>query len=162
MLFRMAIQYPYLPEGKTISYVPADNPFMRAAKEAQKLSTVSNQPAGAVIVKNGTIIGRAANQSRLKSAQLRTLHERFCIRRLLHIPTGKHYWVCPGCANFHSHAESEVVRDARHKGHTTRNADVYLYGHWWCCQPCWDAMIAAGVKEVYLLEGSEKMFNAKR
>jgi deoxycytidylate deaminase len=36
-----------------------------------------------------------------------------------------------------------------------------MWGHWWCCKPCWDNMIAAGIKNVYVIEGSEILFNKK-
>ncbi len=151
--------YPYLPDGREIQYVSADNFFMDAARKAvEELSTVSNQKTGAVVVKDGVIIGRGANQSRLKNKKLSVLHQRYCVRKLLHIKTGTRYWLCPGCANFRDHAESRAVFDAKQAWGDPCGADLYLWGHWWCCKPCWDTMIAAGISRVYLLEGSEKLF----
>ncbi len=156
----MVIKYPYLPEGKHILYVSDGNPFMQEAKHAcNGLSTESKQPTGAVLVRDGKIIARAANESRIKNVSLLKLHNRLCMRKLLHVPTGTHYWVCPGCAAYRQHAESRVVRAARNDGIKTDGADLYLYGHWWCCKPCWDAMISAGIRDIYLLDGSDKLFN---
>ena len=44
-------------------------------------------------------------------------------------------------------------------GHNTKGADLYLWGHWWCCESCWNVMISAGIRNVYLLENSEILFN---
>ncbi|MEK7574951.1 MAG: deaminase [Patescibacteria group bacterium] len=159
----MTIQYPYLPEGRTIKYVPAHDRFMRAAEDAcRELSTDHNHPTSAVLVKNGMVIGRAANQSALKNEKLIKLHrEGFCIRRLLKIPSGQKYWLCPGCASSRNHAETLVMKLTKKQGIDTRGADIYHWGHWWCCKPCWDSMIAGGVRDVYLLDESEKLFNPK-
>ena len=52
------MKYPYLPPGKTILYVSEDNVFMQAAKALLHQSGCTKQPTGAVIVKNGQIIGQ--------------------------------------------------------------------------------------------------------
>lgn len=36
---------------------------------------------------------------------------------------------------------------------------VALYGHWWACQSCTSAMLAAGVERLYLLEGARRFFD---
>ncbi len=155
MLFRMAIQYPYLPEGRTIYYVSADNPFMRAAQEYALAHSLDDfQKTGSVVVKGGHIIGRGANGSHYH-------REHGCERVRRHIPTGERYDLCEGC-HPKNHSEPKAIADAFSHGEDTRTADLYLYGHFWCCKPCWDAMLAAGIKSVYLLEGSEKLFNTKR
>jgi deoxycytidylate deaminase len=56
------------------------------------------------------------------------------------------------------HAEPRAVRDARKNCSDINDADLYLWGHWWCCKPCWDAMIGAGIKNVYLLDESIALF----
>jgi hypothetical protein len=40
-----------------------------------------------------------------------------------------------------------------------KDADLYLWGHWWCCESCWTAILGAGINKVYLEEGSEVNFN---
>ncbi len=156
----MTIKYPYLPEGREIKYVNKDNAFMSLAeKVCKEKSTDKNHPTGAVLVKDSVIIGEWANQSALKNVKLIELHRKgWCIRRFLKIKTGTKYWLCPGCSSHKHHAESGAVKDAIRKGNDTKGADLYLYGHWWCCKPCWDVMTKAGVKDVYLLEGSEEIF----
>lgn len=155
------IHYPYLPPGREILYVAPDNPFMKAAGEAcRELSTDRQHPTGAVLVRDGKILLRSANQSAIKNKNLLVVHQRgFCVRKIFKIPSGKKYWLCPGCASSKNHAESRLVKEAKRGGVETAGADVYLWGHWWCCKPCWNSMIAAGIRDVYLLEGSERLFN---
>jgi len=158
------IDYPFIPEGREIFYVGEDNEFMRAAKEeCLSHSTDMNQPTGSVAVLNGKIIGKASNQARIKHKKFAELHKRMlCVRKLLKVKTGTKYWLCPGCAKFSDHSEARAVKDAKRNGYTTAGADLYLYGHWWCCEPCWNAMIEGGIKNVYLLEGSEELFVRKK
>ncbi|MCR4260786.1 MAG: hypothetical protein NUV96_00360 [Candidatus Colwellbacteria bacterium] len=155
------IEYPYLPEGRDIQYVGDDNQFMRLAEEMRNTkSTDVVHPTGAVVVLEGEVIGKAANQSRLKSEKARAIHGKgFCIRRIFKIPSGKKYWLCPGCALSKHHAELQSLRDVLRNKRSAQGADMYLYGHWWCCKPCWDGIEKAGIKNVYLLEGSERLFD---
>jgi dTMP kinase len=133
--------------------------MIEAKRIRDEWSTDGLVPTGAVIVKNGKIIGRAANQSALKNWKLRDFHKNtFCIRRALKVPTGTRYWMCPGCASHRHHAESRSIKDAEKRHGSVKGADLYLYGHWWCCKPCWDAMIQAGIRNVYLAEGSAEQF----
>lgn len=159
------IKYPYIPEGRIILYVRVDNPFMAEALNIMKVESTDEQnPTGAVVVKNDIIIGRAANQAGFKHPKFIELHAKgWCIRRKLKVRSGTKYWLCPGCATHADHAESNAVRDAISKAgaEAVRGADLYLYGHWWCCKPCWDVMIKAGIKDVYLLEDSWKLFTRK-
>ncbi|MEN9614075.1 MAG: hypothetical protein RLZZ347_382 [Candidatus Parcubacteria bacterium] len=156
----MTIQYPYIPTGRTILYVNDGNEFMQEAKRWRNTqSSESVQPTGAVIVKNGKIVSGGANQSRLRSKWLSKLHSRLCIRKICKVKTGTKYWLCPGCATYKEHAEAQAVMDGKKRGVDMSNSDLYLYGHWWCCKPCWDAMIGGGIKDVHLLSGSEILFN---
>lgn len=153
------LTYPYLPEGRILSYVSADDPFIIEAKKVRDNdSTDFMNPTGAVVVKNGEILIRAANQAKLKNQKLRDLHAKHCLRRILHIPSGKGYFMCPGCATHKQHAESQAVAKAKKQGIDLTNTDLYLYGHYWCCKPCWDAMINAGIKNVYLIDKAWELF----
>ena len=159
------IKYPYIPEGRNMLYVQANNPFMIEAILVRNTeSTDKNHSTGAVVVKGGVIIGRAANHAGFKHPKFIALHARgWCIRRKLKVKSGTKYWLCPGCSTHVDHAESGAVRDAISKAGTEAviGADLYLYGHWWCCKPCWDAMIEAGIRDVYLLEKSWELFNSE-
>lgn len=156
-----------MPDGRDILFVASDNPFMREAKVfAEENSTDLNHSTGAVVVLDDEIIGRAANQSALKNKKLLELHKNgLCVRKMLKIPSGQKYWLCPGCASHRNHAEWGAVRDALKnqeaasgKNGSIAGANLYLYGHWWCCKPCWDKMIAAGIKNVYVIDGAYGMF----
>jgi deoxycytidylate deaminase len=145
------ITYPYLPEGRTFIYVPIDNPFMKKAEEyAMSHSLDKNMPNSSIIVKDSKIIGCGANGSDYH------IHHT-CQRVRLNIPTGQGYELCEGC-HPKNHGESKALADAKKNGFETQDADVYMWGHWWCCKPCWDAMIGGGIKDVYLLDRSVELF----
>lgn len=156
------IIYPYIPEGRSILFVPVQNEFMLAAMNlARTTSTDQNHPTGAVVVKNGAIIGGSSNQSGYKNKWLIEAHRQwFCIRKWFKVKSGTKYWLCPGCATSKNHAETRACLDAIKKvgRNEVKGADLYLWGHWWCCKPCWDTMIESGINNVYLQEGSEITF----
>ena len=146
------IKYPYIPESRVILYVEEDNPYMKETKKyACEHSLDKVMPNGTVIVKNGEVIGRGTNGSSYHET-----HE--CERVKLNIPTGQDYELCEGC-HPKNHSEPKAIQNAKENGEDTNGADLYLWGHWWCCEPCWNAMIKAGIENVYLLENSEVIFN---
>ncbi len=147
----MTIAYPYIPAGKTILYVGEDNKLMAAAKEFARANNTVKHIGGAVIVKNGRIIGRGSNGAGYHKAH-------GCMREKMNVPTGTRYDLCKGCS-YEFHSEASAIRDAKESGEDTRGSDLYLWGHWWACEPCWKAMAEAGIAHVYLLEGSERLFN---
>ena len=156
----MSIEYPYLPEGREIKFVPEDNEFMVAAKEISMQAADKQHPTGAVIVKNKEIIGRGCNYAFIGTFPfLIKTHFKWCVRRLFKVPSGQKYWACPGCIPSKNHAESRSVRDAIKHGYDRSGADLYLWGHWWCCKTCWDYMIDGNIENVYLAEGSQSLFN---
>ena len=147
----MNIQYPYLPEGREIKYVPLTNSFMSRAKEVARAQSLDKvMPGAAVIVKDGAIIGEGANGS-----DYHETHE--CERVKQGCGSGQGYELCEGC-HPKNHSEPTAIADALSKGFSTEGADIYLWGHWWCCESCWNEMIKAGIKDVYLMEGSEILF----
>lgn len=156
------ISYPYMPEGRSILYVSENDPFIGEAKRFSiQNSTDKHHPTGAVVVKNKEILGFGANQSVFKNKYFLKKHgEGFCIRKFLKIKSGEKYWLCPGCVTNDGHAEANAVKMAvlKHGKEGVLGADLYLWGHWWCCKPCWDKMREAGIKNVYLLEKSEILF----
>lgn len=161
MQIKKEIKYPYLPDGAHISYVPEDNIFILQAKEQAKKSNDHNTPTGAVIVCGNKIISEAHNKAPISNKKLIKLHKSYCVRKLLKIPSGKGYWICPGCATNSSHAEFRAVLDIQNNKKETNNLELYLWGHWWCCKPCWDKMIEVHINKVYLVEKSEILFNPK-
>ena len=146
------IKYPYMhPKGR-FAYVPANNEFMQAAKEKARTSSLDDvMPTGTVLVEDGKIIGRGANGSDYHKTHV-------CERVRLNIPTGQGYELCEGC-HPKNHSEPRAIEDAKRSGHDPAGADAYLWGHWWCCEACWDTLIKNGITRVYLLEDSENLFN---
>lgn len=127
---------------------------MKAAAKAAKESLDYNFPTGSVIVRDNVVIAAGANGS--------TYHdEHGCERVKQGIPTGQGYELCEGC-HPKNHSEAKAVTDAKAKKVNTRGADLYLWGHWWCCEPCWNAMDEAGIRNVYLMTHSEELFNKPR
>lgn len=152
--YKPKIEAPYIPEGRSVLYVDMSNPFMVEAKEYAKLHSLDKEmPNTSLIVKDGVVIGRGANGSKYHET-----HE--CERVKQKIPTGEGYELCEGC-HPKNHGESKAIQDAINNAKNCDSADLYMWGHWWCCKNCWDAMIKAGIKDVYLLEGSEVLFNKK-
>lgn len=142
--------YPYIPEGKEIKYVSAENKFMSHAKEMWRKSGCTKHPTGAVVVKNDEIIGYGCNAG--KKVEI-------CPRVLNGSKTGEDYHFCKEVCKTEGHSEVTSIKDAQKTDHAAKDADLYLYGHWWCCKNCWDTMIAVGIKNVFLLENATELFN---
>lgn len=139
------------PEGE-IRYVAAGHPLMKAAKTyAREHSLDKIMPNASLLVKDGEVIGRGANGSTYHDT-----HE--CERVKRGVPTGQGYELCEGC-HPKNHSEPKAVADALTHGQDPKGAEIYLWGHWWCCEPCWKTMLDNGVRVVHLLEDSEKLFN---
>ena len=146
------IRYPYLPDGKTLEYVPENNRFMIYARLIAWCDSLDPiMPGAAVVVKDGEILGAEANGSEH--------HKLFgCERVRRGCPTGEGYELCEGC-HPKNHSETQAIKNARENGSDPQGADLYLWGHWWCCKWCWEVMISAGIRKVFLLEKSEELFN---
>jgi deoxycytidylate deaminase len=148
----MKIKYPFLPPGRKHLYVPEKNSYMQLAMNFAFFNSLDDyMPTCSVIVKNNQIIGIGANGS-----DYHKTHE--CRRKQLGIPTGQGYELCEGC-HPRNHSEARAIADAVSKKNSTLSAELYLWGHWWCCEPCWQSIIKARIKKVYLMRGSEKLFN---
>lgn len=144
------IKYPYLPENKQILYVPLDNKWMQEAQKiANELSGCSWWPTGAVVVKDEKIIGRASNEGKWQP---------LCPRVQNNCPTGEGYHFCKEICQQNGHSELGAVNNAIANNNDPGQADLYLFGHWWCCKKCWDSIIKHGIKNVYLLENAENIF----
>lgn len=156
----------YLPEGREILMVPVDNTFIQKAEDVRlQESTEINHPTGAVIVKDNEIIGFAGNKTGYSNTKLIKWHkEGGCVRKWFKVPSGHKYWLCPGCAKHKDHAEARAIKDAIQKvgKEMVKGSDIYLAGHYWCCKPCWDAMIDAGIKDVYVAEDSYERFGKRK
>ncbi len=146
---------PYLPIEKEILYVERDHEFMQMARHtAQQGSLDKSHPTGAILVKDNKAIGVGSNGS--------LFHEKWgCLRKLIKAPTGKYYALCGGCSP-KNHAEQQAIKDALKKGHEVKGADLYLWGHWWCCESCWQAMMKVDINNVYLPKKAWEQFGKNR
>ncbi len=150
------INYPYEIPGKPYQYVPITNKFMQVAMDIAKTDAYDTgyepkSPVGVVFVRNGKVLVKAADGSdyHIKNG---------CERVKLGTPSGQDYHLCPGC-DYENHAEPKAINLATEKGIDIKGADAYLFGEWWCCKPCSEKMLKAGINNIYLLEDSEKYFN---
>ena len=146
--------FPYLPEGREILFVPLENKWMKEAKAVtDKLSGCSWWPTGAVVVKHKKIIGAGANQGAWQP---------LCPRVENNCPTGEGYHYCKDICQQEGHGEVSTINNVLKNNKDPQGADLYLYGHWWCCEPCWNYMIKHGIKNVYLLEDSHLIFTREK
>lgn len=149
---KQSIAYPYMPAEGRILYVEENDAFIQAAKDFAKIHSLDKaMPNASVLVKDGKIIGQGANGSSYHEANE-------CERIRLNIPTGQGYERCEGC-HPKNHSEPKAIQNAIENGHDPAGGEIYLWGHWWCCQPCWDRMLQVGISIVRLLKDSEVLFN---
>ena len=135
-------------------YVRGQNKFMRQAKRVAEESLDPDWPTGVVVVKDNRVIGRGWNGSEY--------HQKFgCERKRLRIKTGERYDLCQGC-DPKNHAEARAVRSMGAEVYSEGASSAYLWGHWWCCEPCWRVMVDAGIGRVYLLKHAKVVFGGKR
>lgn len=148
------INYPFIPKGRKIKYVDENNEFIQEAKKFAKVNSLDkNMPTGSVVVYDGKVIGRGANGS--------VYHDKHgCERVKRGIPTGEGYELCEGC-HPKNHSEPRAIKNVKekHPKADLAKADLYLWGHWWACEPCWKAIDKAGIRNVYLVDDSHKFFN---
>lgn len=146
------INYPYIHPKGSISYVNMKDKYMSQAKKvAREHSLDETMPTGAVIVKDGKVLAYGANGSDYHKTHV-------CERVRLGIPTGQGYDLCEGC-HHKNHAEVSAIRQAQEQKKDVTDSKLYLWGHWWCCEPCWKDMVTNGISNVILLEDSEVLFN---
>ena len=86
-----------------------------------------------------------------------------CERVRLGSAPGEDYDKCPGCQG-QNHSEARSIQRAREAGHEAelRGSTFIFAGHFWCCEPCTQAMEDAGVARVVLMEGAAALFDKSR
>ena len=111
------IKYPYIPEGKSILYVPESNKYIQVAKAFAKENSLDKvMPNSSVIVKDGEIIGIGANGSNYHDVH-------GCERIRQNIPTGQGYELCEGC-HPKNHGEPKAIKNAIENHKYTNGADL--------------------------------------
>ncbi len=150
-------EYPYMPEGRSLKYLPADHPLMvEASKAREQCAGDPLFPNGAILVRDGRVIARAGNGYNRGNQEIHV-----CPRVVQECPSGTGYDLC-SLHDHGGHAEKMLMETAREQGIETMGADVYMYGHWWCCEPCWTAMIQAGIRDVYVTDDAHERFSRDR
>jgi deoxycytidylate deaminase len=122
-----------------------------AVQYARWFSLDEAMPNATIIARGHRMISAGANGS--------DYHLRHgCVRRQVGSKTGEDYHLCEGCDPAW-HSERRAIARARDRGVDIAGSDLYLWGHYGCCPPCWEAIIEAGVGEVYLVDRAEALFN---
>lgn len=141
------IEYFYKPTSLLSEF--RTTPYHTVARKVAHEDTLDPQhPVGAAIVKNGNILCLGANGS--------DHHDKYgCYRKDNGIPTGEKYELCEGCHPQH-HAEAKAIQQllATYSENDARDllkgAEVHLYGHWYCCQPCTLLMESYQIRFVFI------------
>jgi deoxycytidylate deaminase len=151
------IDYPYLPPDRRLRYVPADHVHMQEARKArEECAGDPLYPVGAVLVNNGAVVARAGNGYNQGAGNIHV-----CPRIVFECPSGTGYEMC-GLHDAPGHAEYMLMQAAEQGGLDTTNGDVYIYGHWWACEPCWHALIRHGVRDVFVTDDAHERFHRDR
>ncbi len=151
------IEYPYMPQDRHLKYVPAENKFMQEAKLArQECAGDTLFPVGIVLVKDGEVIVRAGNGFNRGPGK-----KHVCPRIVHECPSGTGYDLC-SLHDSEGHVEPMSVQVAKEQGVDIEGADAYMYGHWWACEPCWNALIDVGIKDLYVTEDAHEQFSRER
>lgn len=141
--------YPYLPKSRKILYVKSENKFMKEATKMLAKSGCAKQSTSAVIFRKGNFLGRGVNAG--KKVDVCPRVEKGC-------PTGTGYELCREVCEQQGHAEIMAIKNAKEKGMNLEGASLYLDGHWWICEECWDAIIEAKISKVYLRIDSMELY----
>ena len=162
----------YYQQSSLYEYIEEDHPMMRLARRAAiKYSLTPTFPIGVIIVNDGEVISESANGNGYHEKNLNTPgHRGGCIRRYISkerekkgepkLKSGEGFELCPGCSTDY-HAEARAIAETKDKS-KLRGAELFMYGHWWCCKDCWDKMNAVGIKKVYAIEKfRDKKFQKK-
>ena len=148
------VAYPYMAPGRTFLFVSSTHPLMAEAVNTRGTHAGDPLfPVGAILVRDDRVIARAGNGFNRGSGE-----SHLCPRILQGCKSGEGYDLCH-LHDTDGHAEPMAVAMAKQAGENTVGADCYLYGHWWCCEPCWKALIDAGIRNVYLPEDAHLLFS---
>jgi len=141
-------RYQYLPEGGEIFLADESNPFLReACRFALEHAGSLEHFHAVVLVKDDKVIGRGSIGQGWHA-------ENGCHRKK--VKSG--FYDCKGCHHT-NHSEAKAISDAHAQGFDPQGADLYLWGHWWFCENCWDKMIAAGVRRAVVLDTANILFD---
>jgi len=125
-----------------------DGDFFAEAKKASQKSTCLKIQTGAVIVKDGKIVGRGYNLCSPKGFN-HGQKVRACPRK--NLATGDKYDLCKPL-----HAELVAVLNTRLED--CQGATMYLYGHYYPCWHCESVARFVGIKEIKCSETEDSFY----
>lgn len=141
-----------VPEALTVEFVTMDNPFMQQALlQAVKNRFEEMTVTSSIVVLHEDVVGRGINGNGFHQ------REKACLRVGAE-NIGKDYESCPGC-HPDNHSERVAIRQAQQMGKDLSKAKLYMYGHWWSCEPCMNALVDANIRKIYLLKDSRPLFD---
>lgn len=138
------------PFGFETVLIDKNDPLM---KEAAKMAIASNcyrRQTGAVVAKNGKILGRGSNAGEVGLD--------YCPRTQRGCEFGKDYDPCRAVCRQHGHAEAVAICEAQSAGHDLSGADLYLDGHWSPCEDCAELIEKAGIAKVCIRKDAKKLY----
>jgi len=159
---------------KSDLYVATDesDSWMQLARQAAiDYSQTPVFPIGIVIVKDERLIVASGNGNGYHEKHLNDPeHKKGCRRRYISdqlekagkpkLKSGEGFELCLGCDTKY-HAEARAIRKAQNK-EQLKNATVYMYGHWWCCEDCWKKMRKVGIKKVCVVPAFRNKDNVRK
>ena len=122
--------------------------FNLAKKLTQTESNCAKIQTGAVIVKNGKVVGEGFNLCSPVGFKHGETVEK-CLR--MEVPSGQGYELCKGV-----HAEVVAIVDAG--AQNCKDAIMYLCGHYYPCWHCESLARISGIKEIKVQDVSAKRF----
>jgi deoxycytidylate deaminase len=136
-------------------YVPATHLFMQEACAEACKSGCGSRQVGAVIVKEGMIIACGHNSRNREPSP--------CPRVEQNLPSGIGYELCPHCgeSDLTGHAEADTIENAKTNQVNTVGGELYMFGHWWACAPCWEKIRSVGITKIYLVENAAELFKQR-
>lgn len=120
--------------------------FLKKAKIESMKSTDLRKQIGAVITKNGWIIGKGSNQATIKWGWFISWHKNNCLRKIFNIERHTNYWLCPGCALYKNHAEARAVKSIDPHIRLDGKLELFLFGHSECCKRCTKVLNKLNIK----------------
>jgi deoxycytidylate deaminase len=147
------MEMPYKDPEIEYVYVDLDHPLMRSAKAQAEQSTCYKQRTGAVIT---DFDDRFQNEHYVCAYGNNSVHNQqdSCPRQ--NMETGTGYHLCFEKCGGNLHAETSAIEDMNERmyPHYGHRLGLFLYGHWWCCEDCCEAMKEAGITTVFLMKDS--------
>lgn len=130
-----------------------DEYFLLLAFLASRRSACYRSQCGAVIVKDNNVIGTGYNGSPTYQPNCQEIG--FCYRNKNNILSGTELERCRACG---SHSESNAIALSAKRGHSTLDADMYIFGNSAICTQCRAIIANAGIKRVIYMDRNYQVF----